>query len=301
MHTAIEFLERRREKPFLLVVSFINPHDICLLAGEDSTLVPELEKRYFPPAGAELPPLPPNFANTAGEPAQLARRPRHEQWDESHWRKYIYAYYRLLEDVDGQVGRVLEALRQAGQEDNTLIIFTSDHGEGLAAHRWTGKMMFYDQEASVPLIVSWKGVTPPKRIDGRHLVSTLDVLPTICDYAGIQAPPAMRGGSLREVIEKPEQPGHEFVVSEMAGFGGHSSARFQRSARTATNCRAVSAQACSSPRSVRRSAGPVRHWPWARASWRCNWLVWNPFTRGFTGYRGYWSIRSVGAWVRSVR
>ena len=145
------------------------------------------------------------------------RRAKHEQWDENHWRRYCYAYYRMVEDVDQQVGRVLETLRQIGQEDQTLIVFTSDHGEGLGSHRWTGKMMFYEEEAAVLLIVSWKGVTPAGRMDRNHLVSTLDVLPTLCDYAGIQPPPLMRGASLRPVIEKPEQPGHEFVVSEMAG------------------------------------------------------------------------------------
>jgi arylsulfatase A-like enzyme len=78
-------------------------------------------------------------------------------------------------------------------------------------------MMFYEEETAVPLIVSWKGVTPAARVDRTHLVSTLDVLPTLCDFAGLQPPPLMRGESLRAVIEKPEQPGHEFVVSEMAG------------------------------------------------------------------------------------
>jgi len=226
MTQAIEFLKQKREKPFLLVVSFINPHDICLLAGEDSPLLGDLEKKYFPAPGAELPPLPPNFAPTAGEPAQLARRPRHDQWDEDHWRKYRFAYYRLLEDVDRQVGQVIEALRQTGQEDNTLVIFTSDHGEGLASHRWTGKMMFYEEEAAVPLIVSWKGVTPAGRMDRRHLVSALDVLPTICDYAGLEPPPLVRGGSLRAVIEKPDSPGNEFVVSEMAGGMGGAARAF---------------------------------------------------------------------------
>ena len=82
--------------------------------------------------------------------------------------------------------------------------------------------MFYEEEAAVPLIVSWKGVTPARRIDRTHLVSTLDVLPTICDYAGIQPPAQIRGESLRAVIEKPDQPGHDFVISEMArgGQGG---------------------------------------------------------------------------------
>lgn len=222
MNAAIAFLQRRHDQPFLLVVSFINPHDICLLAGEDSPLLEDVWNKYQPAAGAELPPLPPNFAVTTELPSRKARR-THEQWDENHWRRYRYAYFRMVEDVDQQVGQVLAALRQAGQEENTVVVFTSDHGEGLGSAHWTGKMMFYEEEAAVPLIVSWKGVTPAARIDRTHLVSALDVLPTICDYAGIAPPPLMRGQSLRGVIEHPEQPGHEFVVSEMAaGAAGRS-------------------------------------------------------------------------------
>jgi arylsulfatase A-like enzyme len=217
LNAAIEFLKRKHDKPFYLVVSFINPHDICLLAGENSPLLDEVWKKYQPPADAKLPPLPANFGQTGAGSGPL--QAKHEEWNENHWQRYRYAYYRMVEDVDQQVGRVLDTLRQMGQEDQTLIAFTSDHGEGLGSHRWTGKMMFYEEEAAVPLIISRKGVTPAGRLDRQHLVSTLDVLPTLCDYAGIQPPPSMRGESLRAVMEKPAQPGHDFVVSEMAGGG----------------------------------------------------------------------------------
>jgi len=216
MDSAVAFLRRRHDKPFLAVASFINPHDICLPAGGTSPILDQLWQRYQPPAGAELPPLPANFGDTEGLPEGFARKPRHDGWDETQWRKYIYAYYRMVEDVDRQVGLVLQALRESGQENNTLIIFTSDHGEGLASHRWTGKMMYYQEEAAVPLIVAWKGVTPAGRIDREHLVSGLDVLPTICDYAGVKGPAQMRGQSLRPVIDRPRRTGHEYVVSEMA-------------------------------------------------------------------------------------
>lgn len=219
MKAAIGFLKRERDKPFLLVVSFINPHDICLLAGEDSPLLADVWKAYGPQGGVEVPPLPANHGPTAGQPDSIGRRPRREDWDQDHWRRYRYAYYRMVEDVDRQVGQVLETLREMKQEEDTVVVFTSDHGEGLGSHRWTGKMMYYEEEASVPLIVSWKGILPAGRIDREHLVSTLDVLPTICDYAGVAGPAVMRGASLRTVIEKPETAGHEFVVSEMAGGG----------------------------------------------------------------------------------
>ncbi len=231
MNAAVEFIRRKREKPFLAVASFINPHDICLPAGETSPILNEVWKRYEPPAGADaspgaaptgLPPLPANFADTQDAPEGFTRKALHEDWDENHWRRYIYAYYRMMEDVDRQVGQVLQALRASGQEENTIIVFTSDHGEGLASHHWTGKMMYYEEEAAVPLIVSWKGVTPAGRTDREHLVSALDVLPTICDYAGVKGPAVMRGKSLRPIIEKPQQAGHEYVVAEMAGGAARS-------------------------------------------------------------------------------
>jgi len=225
MTAAIEFIRRERDKPFLLTVSFINPHDICLLAGEDSPLLKDVWEKYQPAEGAELPPIPPNFAETEGRPEGLARRRLHEQWDENQWRRYRHAYGRMVEDVDRQVGQVMEALRRAGKEEDTVVVFTSDHGEGLGSHRWTGKMMFYEEEAAVPLVVSWKGVTPAGRVDREHLVSALDVLPTICDYAGVPPPPVVRGRSLRPVIEKPDQAGAGFVVSEMAPGGAAAGGR----------------------------------------------------------------------------
>lgn len=216
MHAAIEFIKTKRDRPFFLVVSFVNPHDICLPAGEASPLLDEVWKKYGPPPDIPLPPLPRSFELSPNEPMWITqRRPKHVQWDETHWRRYIYAYYRMVEDVDQQIGELLEALRETNQDEKTLVIFTSDHGEGLGCHRWTGKMMFFDAEAAVPLIVSWKGVTPGGRIDREHLVSTVDVLPTICDYAGIDPPPEVRGQSLRPIIENPRARWRSYVVLEM--------------------------------------------------------------------------------------
>jgi len=217
MKEAIKFIKQRRDKPFYLVVSFANPHDTCLLAGESKPLYKQVWQRYGPPQDTPLPPLPPNFKLPENEPRWLAnRRPKHPNWDENHWRRYIYAYYRLVEEVDRQIGQVLQALRETGQEENTLIIFTSDHGEGLGCHQWTGKMMFFEGEVAVPLIVSWKGRIPAGRIDRKHLVSTVDIFPTICDYAGLRPPTKVRGQSLRPIIENPNASWRSYVVSEIA-------------------------------------------------------------------------------------
>ena len=216
---AIKFLREKHTRPFLLCVSLQNPHDICYWIVRKSVEYPD-EKN--------LPPLPPNFAIDPDEPEfirQCRRRTYYgaeithtKNWDEKHWRTYLYAYYRLVEKVDRVVGRILTALREQGLEEETLIVFTSDHGEGVAAHHWVVKLMLYEEPVTVPLIVSWKGVTPSDVADKTHLTFGADVLPTLCDYAGISMPNAVVGKSLRPVIDNPELAGHEFVVSELQPF-----------------------------------------------------------------------------------
>jgi choline-sulfatase len=86
--------------------------------------------------------------------------------------------------------------------ENTLIIFSSDHGDMDAAHRMEHKTALYEESAGVPFLVMWQGHIRGGRVDSTHLVSNgLDLLPSICDYAGIKAVADPRGKSLRPLIE----------------------------------------------------------------------------------------------------
>jgi arylsulfatase A-like enzyme len=214
---AIEFLRRPHQRPFLLTVSLHNPHDICteiykLNACPESTLPPP----------EQLPPLPSNFAIAACEPGFIrdCRRRRyygpqeHENWSDYQWRTYLYLYYRLTEQVDKTVGRILATLQAEGLGESTLVVFTSDHGDGMAAHHWVAKLMLWEEVVKVPLIARWKGVLPAGRVDREHLVSGVDLLPTFCDYSGI-APPQNAGLSLRPLIENPAQTGRDYLVVEL--------------------------------------------------------------------------------------
>ncbi|MHC4800237.1 MAG: sulfatase family protein [Planctomycetota bacterium] len=215
---AIEFLKRKHDKPFLLAVSFHNPHDICGWIKTNPGQHADLGK--FPPVPANLAvdPYEPEFIQMCRERKSYGSEiKRTKDWTEDHWRIYLNAYYRFNEEVDVQVGRILAALREQGLEEDTLIVFTSDHGEGMAGHKWVVKLMLYEEPVTVPLIFSWKGMTPSGVWDKTHVASGVDVLPTICDYAGIKGP-QMTGVSLRSVIENPKLPGSEFVVSELAPF-----------------------------------------------------------------------------------
>jgi arylsulfatase A-like enzyme len=214
---AVEFLKRKHERPFLLGVSLHNPHDICWSVREDPPK--PIDERL-------LPPLPANFEIDPNEPEFIRVCRKREKygpeilytkdWDKRRWREYLYQYYRHAEEVDVEIGRILTVLRERGLEEDTLVILTSDHGEGAAAHRWVVKLSLYEEPATVPLVVSWNGVTPGGRADRTHLVSGIDVLPTMCDYAGISFRDDFEGMSLRPLMENPERPGREFVVTELS-------------------------------------------------------------------------------------
>ncbi|MGM0494453.1 MAG: sulfatase-like hydrolase/transferase [Armatimonadota bacterium] len=208
---------RTSADPFLLVASFVQPHDICQWLRLNSRKMDEL-----PISGLEnqLPPLPDNFGFDPLEPASVASRREGNEgvsngWSEEQWRYYLWSYYRHVEMVDAEIGRVLSGLEESGHADDTLVIFTADHGEGTAHHQMTRKNLLYDEALAVPLMVALPGEIAGGRADNAHLASGLDMMPTICDYAGIDAPPKMRGRSLRPVLEQRNTTWREFAVAEV--------------------------------------------------------------------------------------
>jgi arylsulfatase A-like enzyme len=228
----VEFIKRKRDKPFFAVASFINPHDICFAHlgrnGKDSHGVLALHKKASLLPLKQLPPLPDNYAIQQNEPAAIESHlsPRaitpaitmRKEYDKKAWRINRWIYHRLTERVDGEIGRILDGLKKAGLQDNTLIIFTSDHGNMDASHRLASKGLFYDESVCVPLILKFKRSIPAGRTDRKHLVSTgLDILPTICDYAGVKQPKLkhLLGMSLRPLAEgKSVDNWRTYVASE---------------------------------------------------------------------------------------
>ncbi len=214
----IEFIERKRERPWFVVASFINPHDICFAysaykgkSPKGKQSVEHLYRQAMALPLDELPPLPDNFAIPPDEPHAIESNlsPRavtpagtmRKQYDERQWRIYRWIYCRLTEQVDRHIGRILDAVKRSGVEDTTLIVFTSDHGNMDASHRLASKGLFYEESAGVPLLMKYKGTIPPGTVD-EHLVSNgLDILPTLCDYAGVAAPKTLLGRSLRPIAE----------------------------------------------------------------------------------------------------
>lgn len=243
--TAADFLLTRKtsDNPFLLFVSFINPHDICYDAirfgWPDSQLAKEtphdlLDALQIPRGISRkdffdryCPPLPANYQPMIGESYTVDslvrlrsfRQAVREQWTEEQWRLHRWAYARLTERADSLIGQVLAALDQSGVKNNTIVVFTSDHGDNDASHKLEHKTVFYEESARVPLIISYPWMKEKGKVDSQHTVSNgLDLLPTLCDIAGVQSPSTLPGQSLAPLFSSSSASNwrkHLFIESEL--------------------------------------------------------------------------------------
>ncbi|MCX6326928.1 MAG: sulfatase-like hydrolase/transferase [Bacteroidia bacterium] len=208
--SAINFLDKQRQHPFFLVVSFMNPHNICQWPRGQK--LPDGAIGYPPPAD-QCPPLRANAMPSKNETdiMQLIRTSYQASntfpvsgFTDEKWRKYIWAYYRMIEKVDGEIGKILNSLRESGLDKNTLIVFMSDHGDCQGAHRWNQKTVFYEEASKVPFIISSKSLKPRK---SDYLVQTgIDLRPTLCEFAGIPLSENNRGVSLKQLITNETAP-----------------------------------------------------------------------------------------------
>jgi choline-sulfatase len=244
-------------RPWATVVSFINPHDICFhalrafantdldrhLVNVCRTEIATLDEALIVPEGAELPPLPANWEPQENEPEAVTelinrrgfRAQARANWDADAWRRHLWAYARLTELVDRQIGQVLAALDASGQADDTLVVFTSDHGDLAGAHRLEHKSFFYEEAARVPLVLRLPGRIRAATLDDHHLANTgLDLLPTLCDYAGAPIPAHCLGRSLRAIAETGHgDPGTAFgenILGHMLCEGRFKYVRYERGA-----------------------------------------------------------------------
>lgn len=188
---AIEFIQRGPGKPFFLHVNFTAPHDPLHLP-------PGYEKKYDPAAiplpGNFLPEHPFDHGNAGGRDEQMLPLPRIAL----EVKREIAAYYALISNLDEQVGRIMAALRATGQDRNTLIIFTSDHGLAMGSHGLMGKQNMYDHTIGVPLIMAGPGIPVNQRLPTQTYLR--DLYPTVCDLAGIAIPETVEGRSLAPVL-----------------------------------------------------------------------------------------------------
>jgi choline-sulfatase len=234
------FLSEKDDRPFLFSASFNNPHNICEAArgGPFPDGEPGLPENLD-----QLPPLPDNFEIPENEPSVI-REVQHRygdmtypvaEWDDFRWRLHRWFYCRMVEMIDRHVGDLLEVLKQSGHGENTLIVFSSDHGDGNAHHQWNQKQSLYDESARVPFLVCRPG-SGRGRVDTERLVNTgLDLIPTLCGLGGIKAPEYLEGVDWSGVLspEPPPSPRDHVVIETEFGTFGQPAGILGRAVRTA--------------------------------------------------------------------
>lgn len=201
---AIEFLRSNpKDKPFCLTVALKEPH------GPWNFFDPEVADPY---ANVEIPP-PPTFtqADYEAQPDFIKSSlnggsgPKWFQ-DASAYQEYVRTFYRLITRADLAVGRLRSALDELGLAENTVIIYSSDHGSMLGAHGLTGKWLMYEESIRVPFIIydPRQDAARGRRCD--KMVLSIDLAPTMLAMAGVPIPEAMQGRDLTPLVRGESVP-----------------------------------------------------------------------------------------------
>ncbi|HMV48578.1 MAG TPA: sulfatase-like hydrolase/transferase, partial [Blastocatellia bacterium] len=194
---AIGYLKKAKaDKPFFLGVGFRYPHVPCFASQKWWDLYPD-DKLVMPPVKADDRADVPEFAWylhwKLPEPRLSWLRASNQ------WRPMVRAYLATISFMDYQVGRLLDALEKSGRQDNTIVVFWSDHGWHLGEKGISGKNTLWERSTRVPLIFAGPGVTANGR--SHRPVELLDLYPTLLELSGLPARPELEGHSLAPLLK----------------------------------------------------------------------------------------------------
>jgi uncharacterized sulfatase len=210
---AIEFLQSTDERPFLLCVSFDEPHGPFVAP-------PEYWEKFD---GSELP-EPENFYSQAPGKPEILQIQREENLARvggtpPEWQRFVAERQRWLgcnSYIDREIGRVVSAV-EASHPDDTMIIYTADHGDQFGSHGLMSKgPMMYQETCNIPFIVR----TPdgPSGAVSNSVLSHVDIIPTLLDYAGLERPEVLNGVSQRPTFEEPSKTSREKALINFHRF-----------------------------------------------------------------------------------
>ncbi len=182
---------KKAEKPFCLLLNIADPHKPFYAEGNKGRTIPDknVPSRVFTSEEVPVPGFLP---------------------DDPVVRKELSHYYSSVRRADDGVGAILAALQASGEDENTIIIFLSDHGMPLPF----AKTQLYHHSTRTPLMIRWPGVTKPGSVDDEHMVSTVDLLPTILDMVNITSPGGFDGTSFAAVLKSEKQPARTMIFKE---------------------------------------------------------------------------------------
>ena len=190
---AVELIKQNRDKPFFLGVGFVRPHVPFVAPRKDYTDFLPYSRMQLPPKleddWADIPKAGINYKTSKNMKMDLRRQ-----------KKAVGGYYASVAFMDRMVGQVLNGLKEAGLEDNTIVIFTSDHGYHLGEHDFWAKVSLHDESAAVPLIIRMPGKKPAVC---HSLVELLDLYPTLSNLCGLEVPKHLQGKDISKMMTDP--------------------------------------------------------------------------------------------------
>jgi arylsulfatase len=210
---ASRFIQDNKGRPFVLYVNFLEPH-MPFFGPRDG---------QYDPASI---PLPPNFSDVPGADrplkARLLRQGFH-RWGhsglplktEDNWRRMIANYWGLCSLIDTHAGSILNTLEDCGLSDDTIVVFTSDHGDMMGSHQLLAKCVMFEEAVRVPLLIRVPGQRASERIAGP--VSQIDLVPTLLDLMEQPVPDHLQGRSLRPLMEGRERAGSSSALVQWNG------------------------------------------------------------------------------------
>lgn len=203
---AIELIKKHKNKPFFLAVGFVRPH-VPFVAPKD----------YFNPYPIDVIEMP---RKVEGDWDDIPKRginyvtSVNGEMSLDQEKKAVAAYYASVSYMDAQVGKVLNTLKEEGLEDNTIVIFTSDHGFHLGEHNFWMKVSLHEESVRVPMIIKVPG---KKAAVCNSFVELLDLYPTISELAGLSTSKHLQGKSLVKILDKPEDQVRDMAFSVTHG------------------------------------------------------------------------------------
>ncbi|MBI3469211.1 MAG: sulfatase [Planctomycetes bacterium] len=217
----LERCARQKDRPFFLAVGFFRPHTPYVSP-----------KKYFDMHPADKMPVVQGVKEDQADippPGLGSYKTEQDKLTDELRRECRQAYNASISFMDVQVGRVLDALDRSGLADNTIIVFTSDHGYHVGEHGLWQKMSLFEESARVPLLIVAPGIAQPGSVV-KTPVSLIDLYPTLAELCQVPAPDTLQGQTLAPMLKDPAATGRGWAITQVSRGGGARRATVTRDA-----------------------------------------------------------------------
>jgi arylsulfatase A-like enzyme len=206
----LEKCAREKDRPFFLALGFFRPHT--------PYVAPKVWFEGYPVASM------PVVSGVAEDQKDLPKhalgsyKKEQDNLTDDLRRQAVQAYFASISFMDAQAGVVLDALEKKGLAENTIVVFTSDHGYHLGEHGLWQKQSLFEESARVPLLIAGPGIS--QGAVSQAPVGLIDLYPTLADLCGVKAPENLQGQSLAPILKDTKQMGRGWVLSQVVRGGG---------------------------------------------------------------------------------